>query len=227
MQGRGPVYCEMLTASDGWLFEPINTWTNLAPIAAGLLALWWLSRQRAAGAVPWVLALLLLATGVGSFVWHGFHERLALRVETLSGLLFFACYLFWWGWRLWGWLVGFAACLAFLGLAVGQLFVLRPSGGGELGLRVIAVTVPCGALLLWVTARRFGRAIFRVGAASLALGAAAASFRSLDLPACELVPFGTHFLWHILLALAAYTAIRVVVAADQAASHSSTLKSAN
>lgn len=214
--GRGgPVYCEMLTdTGDGWLFEPLNTWTNLAPILAGLLALWLLYRQRATGAVPWVLALLLLATGIGSFVWHGTHSRPALTVETSTGLLFFLCYLFWWAQRLWGWRIGYAACLAFLAIAVGQFFVLRPSGAVELGFRVIAVIVPFGAALLWSTARRFGPAIRRIGAASLVLGAAAASFRSLDLLACEVVPFGTHFLWHILLAAAAYTAIRMVVAAS-------------
>lgn len=208
----------MLTASDGWLFEPINTWTNLAPIAAGLLALWLLRRQRVAGAVPWVLAVLLLSTGVGSFVWHGFHSRPALTIETASGLLFFLCYLFWWARRLWGWRVGFAAGLVFLAVAIGQFFVLRPDGALEVGFRVIAVTLLFGAMLLWATARQFGRTIWRIGAASLGLAAAAASFRSLDLAACEVVPFGTHFLWHILLALAAYTAIRTVVAADRAAS---------
>lgn len=222
MGARGPIYCEMLTDSgDGWLFEPLNTWTNLAPIAAGLLALFYLHRQRGAGVVPgvvpWVLALLLLATGIGSFVWHGFHDRWALTVETLTGLLFFLCYVAWWSCRLWGWRVGLAACVAFLAVAIGQFFVIAPSGPTDAGFRVIAVVLPYGALLLWATAKRFGR-VWRIGALSLVLAAAAASARSLDLPACEIVPFGTHFLWHILLALAAYTAIRTTVAADRAAS---------
>jgi len=219
----------MLTdAGDGWLFEPLNTWTNLAPILAGLLALWLLWRQRVTGIVPWVLAVLLLATGVGSFVWHGTHSRWALTFESATGVLFFLVYLVWWACRLWGWRVGSAACVAFLAIAVGQFFVLRPSGATELGFRVIAVVLPFGALLLWSTARRFGPAILRIGAASLAFGAAAASFRSLDLPACEWVPFGTHFLWHILLAAAAYTAIRMVVAADrgQLAKSAKSLRSA-
>jgi hypothetical protein len=95
--------------------------------------------------------------------------------------------------------------------------VLPPGGATEAGFRVIAVTVPFGALLLWATAKRFGPAVFWIGAASLALGAAAASFRSLDLQACEVIPFGTHFLWHILLALAAYTAFRMAVATGRAA----------
>lgn len=218
MGGRGPVYCEMLTDSgDGWLFEPLNTWTNLAPIAAGLLGLWLLYRRGMTGVVPWVLAVLLLATGVGSFVWHGFHSRPALTVEALTGLLFFLCYLFWWACRLWGWRVGIAAGVAFLAVTIGQFWVLRPDDMVEIGFRVIAVTLLFGALLLRSTAKQLGPPVLRIGAASLVMAAAAASFRTLDLPACEVVPFGTHFLWHILLALAAYSAIRTVVAADRAA----------
>lgn len=216
MQGRGPIYCEMLTDSGtGWLFEPINTWTNLAPIAAGLLALWFLWRQRATGAVPWALAVLLLSTGVGSFIWHGFHSRWALTVETATGLLFFLCYVAWWSWRLWGWRGGPVACVAFLAVAIGQFWVVLPSSTLEVGFRVIAAAMLFGTALLWSTARKFDGKILRIGAASLGLAAAAASFRSLDLLACEVVPFGTHFLWHILLALAAYTAIRMAVAADR------------
>jgi len=160
MQGRGPIYCEMLTDDgSGWLFEPINTWTNLAPILAGLLALWLLWRQRTPGAVPWVLAVLLLGTGIGSFIWHGTHSRPALTIESATGVLFFLVYLVWWACRLWGWRVGSVACVAFLAVAVGQFFVLRPSGATELGFRVIAAVLPFGALLLRSTARRFDQTI--------------------------------------------------------------------
>ena len=31
--------------------------------------------------------------------------------------------------------------------------------------------------------------------------------RSIDLMTCSIIPFGTHFIWHILLSLAAYLGI--------------------
>lgn len=214
---QGPVYCEMFVGGEGWLFEPVNTWTNLAPIAAGLLALVMLWRWRPVGAVPWVMAGLLLATGIGSFVWHGFHSRPALLVETATGLLFFLCYLVWWARLAWGWLWGVVACILFLAIAIGQFFVLRPADEVEVGLRVIAVALVFGLALLWATSRRgFGAAVLQVEALALALAAAAAFFRTIDAVTCEVVPFGTHFLWHLLLALAAFTAIRAVVTANKA-----------
>ena len=97
----------------------------------------------------------------------------------------------WWSWRLWGWRVGPVACLAFLAVAIGQFWVVLPSSTLEVGFRVIAAAVLFGTALLWSTARQFDRRILRIGAASLALAAAAASFRSLDLAACEIVPFGS------------------------------------
>jgi hypothetical protein len=40
---------------------------------------------------------------------------------------------------------------------------------------------------------------------------AAAVFRSIDLMTCDLIPFGTHFLWHLGLSTAAYLGIVLLV----------------
>jgi hypothetical protein len=50
-----------------------------------------------------------------------------------------------------------------------------------------------------------------VGIAALACGLIAAGARSADLPLCPVIPFGTHFLWHMLLSLAAYLGIATLL----------------
>ena len=50
----------------------------------------------------------------------------------------------------------------------------------------------------------------RLAGTALGIGAAAAFFRSIDLASCAVVPFGTHFLWHILLSTAAYCCVVLI-----------------
>ena len=64
-----------------------------------------------------------------------------------------------------------------------------------------------GIALVVVTARRLGAEPARIAAAALACAIGASICRSIDLMMCSVIPFGTHFLWHILLSLAAYLAI--------------------
>jgi hypothetical protein len=58
-----------------------------------------------------------------------------------------------------------------------------------------------------VTGRKFGASEARLGLAVMLCAMAAAVCRSIDLLVCAVIPFGTHFLWHILLAAAAYMGI--------------------
>lgn len=226
MTPSGPIYCE---TGHPWLFmaEPVNTVTNAFIIIAALFALAQVRRARV-GCPPdlVVLLFLLFATGIGSFFWHGFRTRLALAFDALPGLLFLFIFAGVWICALYGRWAGLAGALALIGAAFGSLVLGRHYLSGLAGMPPAIFLVPAyvtisivGAALALATARRHGTAIARLGGIAVLCGVIAAACRSIDLLMCRIVPFGTHFLWHILLSLAAYLGIVMLVRLKQATAH--------
>ena len=64
-------------------------------------------------------------------------------------------------------------------------------------------------IILWAF-RKYGRVAVE-GLGVLAVYVAAITVRSIDLQVCPDFSLGTHFLWHILNALAAYLAVRFLI----------------
>lgn len=199
-----PVYCETaLYGAGAFPAEPVNSVTSLVPVIAGLLALLWLWRRRERAGVPWLLAVLALWTGLGSIAWHALRTELALILDTAPGLLYFVIVVLAWPHLLGARFFGPALIALVVALAV-----LVP---GSLVLRLalaIALLVLAASWLLWLTWRR-RPAAFAAAAAMVAGGAAALVFRSADASLCQTVPFGSHFLWHVFLGLAAYAGVRM------------------
>lgn len=177
------------------------------------------SRRRAG---PWGLIALLLATGIGSFLWHGLRTPLTLRLDSLSGLAFLVTLIFLWASALYGtvrglaWTAGQVAAMAMvlvlsfyvLGRGMGAEDVLRP-----LILAPFFLAVAVGGAGLVLGFRRIGGPkAGRLAALTLLCGLAAALGRSADMAVCAVLPFGTHFLWHGFLSLAAYSGISALLA---------------
>jgi len=214
MNHSGPIYCE---TGHPWLFmaEPVNTITNVFIIIAAIMALREVRRARIG--MPFdlaVLLFLLFATGIGSFFWHGFRSRVALAFDALPGLLFLFVFAGLWFRVLFGWLAGIAGALGLIGLAIGAVALGRHYGP-QLGALpqgfafapAFAVIALVGIALTAVTGKRFGGRIAGLGLFAILCGVTAAISRSIDLLTCRAIPFGTHFLWHILLSFAAYLGI--------------------
>ncbi len=66
------------------------------------------------------------------------------------------------------------------------------------------------ALLTFAAYRQTGSKIYPLVFAVLGYGIAIL-FRSLDLTVCESIFFGTHFMWHLLVSLAAYLAVSYTI----------------
>lgn len=184
------LYCERLGA--GLWAEPINALSNLA-FLIGALVLW----RAPAARLP---AILLALVGAGSFVFHTWATQLGMVLDVVPILVLIA-------WaarealiRQLAWplsrILGVAALLA-LGTLPLWFWVADPAAAG-------IAYVPAG-VLLWAVSSRL-RARGHVGAPWLLLASLAFSFayaaRALDEALCQWIPMGTHWIWHLLNALA-------------------------
>lgn len=187
-------YCERLDAS--FWAEPLNAVTNAAFLVAAALALRiWLQRAPK----DWsALALIgvVTATGIGSFLFHTYANRWSMLADVIPIAIFIHLYLFLALRRFLGaslWLAGGATAL----FLVASPFLGRlaaPLVGSSAGyVPALAAIFVVGALSL-SRSRGLGLGLFAAGA----VFTASLTFRTLDGPLCDALPFGTHFLWHLL-----------------------------
>ena len=217
-QGKIFVYCER-GFDPGFLAEPTNAVTNAAFVIAGLAAIGLLRRlpSEQRHIVHWLLCLLVIAIGVGSFLFHTFATRWAALADVLPIALFMLLYLG-------------TACVFFLqaGLWLTALFLagfvglLSAAGGlcGEAGLCLngsegyLPALVALLGIGTWLAAKRHPAAP-SILAAGLVF-AVSITLRSLDRAMCEVLTvgeytLGSHFLWHLLNAVTLYLLLRAAI----------------
>ena len=190
-------YCER-TGPDYWS-EPINALTNLAFIIAALVM-----ARRLSGpgmAIGRALAGILFVIGIGSWLFHTHANRLTGLMDVLPILAFILLYVFaatrdFFGLRT-GWALLVTAGFFPYAAATVPLFGRIPGIGSSAGYAPVPLLILIYALLL--------RGRLPETARGLAIGAliliASLTFRTLDQPLCDSLPFGTHFMWHILNAV--------------------------
>lgn len=189
-------YCERLDPS--FWSEPINAITNAAFIIAAIY-MW---RRSDGLLLAKLLCIVLFAIGVGSFLFHTFAQAWAGIADVLPIILYILVYIFaatrdFWNQR--AWIAGLAVVLFFPYAALlTPLFAQIPG---------FESSSAYGPVPLLIFAYAFGlRNRARETAKGLAIGASIVClslfFRSIDEPLCNVLPFGTHFLWHILNGIA-------------------------
>jgi Ceramidase len=192
-------YCERL--APGWLGEPLNSISNIAFVAAALALLRLHARLQARGegmpadvcALPW----LVFSVGVCSLLFHTLATRWAGWLDSLSILLYcaLAVYSFVRHATAAGPAIAAGAAVLFATASFGSSRLL-PAGT----MNGSAAYLPNLLTLLAVTVYlRVQRAPgFRSFALASGIFAVALTLRTLDLAWCSALPFGTHFLWHLL-----------------------------
>ena len=202
-----PFYCET------WLYgygsfpaEPLNAGTSLVAVILGALALYFLIRRGEGGWTALLLAVLLIFTGMGSTAWHVTREQVALTADTMPGMAYFAAFLVFWVYYLGGRWFGI---LPLAGIAL-LIYFLWPVSREALFIALGAFIVTLAGTLIAFTWRR-RRPTFKLALATVGFAALALALRSIDKSVCDIIPFGTHFFWHIFLAAAAYFGIRMMV----------------
>lgn len=202
-------YCERLDAS--FWAEPLNAVTNAAFLVAAALALRiWLKRAPK----DWsALALIgvVTATGIGSFLFHTYANRWSMLADVIPIAIFIHLYLFLA-------LRRFVGAGAVVAGGTTALFLVASPFLGRLAAPLVGSSagyVPALAAIFVVGAlslsrsRGTGLGLFTAGA----VFAASLTFRTLDGPLCGALPFGTHFLWHLLNATLLFLLLRLFIQA--------------
>lgn len=192
-------YCERL--GPGFWAEPLNAVTNLAFILAAVVALraaWHKDR------LDWPLAVLIAVTvmvGVGSFLFHTYATLWALLADVIPIQLFIIVYfalamrrfagLSWW--------LSVTLTVAFVAGSFAGGDALSAAVGDRLNgsegyLPPLAALVLVGIILVAAGRKAQGDALVIASA----IFAVSLTFRTLDRAVCDVVPVGTHFLWHTL-----------------------------
>jgi hypothetical protein len=193
-------YCERLGQAYFWA-EPLNAITNGAFLVAASVGLVLWLRQRPRDWTLFALVLVVGAIGIGSFLFHTTPNRITVMLDVLPIQLFILAYFGlavrrYLALPLW---MAFVAPVLFFAASAGFVSLVgsRALGGG------VGYVPALAALFVFagLTALRSeapARATARLLAWAGLVFAISLTFRTLDQPACARLPFGLHFLWHVL-----------------------------
>ena len=188
-------YCERIDAS--FWSEPLNALTNIFFLVAAV----WVLRREGLNSTARILALILGMIGAASFLLHSFAQAWAGALDVLFILFFTLLYLF-------------AASKDFMG-APRSIALVITLGYFPFSIVVDWLTLPLTflgstriympmliliilfSLLLYKRLPIVSRGL-AVGAFILVISMLA---RILDVPLCQKIPLGTHFVWHVLNAV--------------------------
>lgn len=185
-------YCERL-GPEYWA-EPINAVTNATFVIAAAL-LWPRVRGLPLGQA---LGVVLAVIGVGSYLFHTHANQLTGLADVLPILVYILLYIYtanraYWGLSLWP-ALGLTALFIPYAAATVPLWSMIPGLGSSAGYAPVPLLILIYALLLRRRLPQVARGL-AIGAAILI---ASLTFRTLDGPLCDMLPMGTHFMWHVL-----------------------------
>ena len=200
------VYCERV--GPGLLAEPLNAVSN----ASFLLAAWaaWILAKRTGTLSAGVRALIAIAAsvGIGSILWHTYPTSLTLILDIVPILIF----LIWYIWLYARTVIGMRSLFAVASVAaflLGTLFVIPYSHVLHGALVYVPGLMVALVLGVFHATERMVARFTLLAAAGVYM--AALFFRTIDNEVCPVLPIGTHFLWHILIGLVMYLAMRSLI----------------
>ncbi|MEM0944761.1 MAG: hypothetical protein AAGI70_12545, partial [Pseudomonadota bacterium] len=176
---------------------------NLAFVLAGLYCLMVASRQGNRDWTVWYLAGLTCVIGVGSFLFHTYATRWAALADVAPIGLFILTFFpiamnrfggFGWGKAL---LLMVGYFIALFAMAYVLRVTVAPLVGGSYAYMPAMIALFVVGYWFHTRPHPAGQWLMGVGA----LFAVSLTFRAIDIPLCNSIPLGTHFMWHILNAL--------------------------
>ena len=184
-------YCER-TDFTYWS-EPLNATTNVAFIIAAFI--FW--RRSAAVPMARVLSGILFVVGIGSYLFHTHATIWAATLDVAPIGVFILTYLFVVNRDMvpmGGWMAAFATAL-FIPYAAALVPVLNQIPFIAISNFYWTVPLLLALYAIFLRSRPGIASGFLIGAALLCLSI---TIRSLDEILCDVIPIGTHFMWHVL-----------------------------
>jgi hypothetical protein len=206
-------YCERAGDPSLWA-EPLNAITNLAFLYAAMRAgkdYWRMERHLCWRTLDMVLLILILAAiGVGSGLWHLFATQETMLADVIPITLFINLYLISFLRRVvrlgWEWVAGFWLCFFMVTYAV-QTFLPPDLLNGSVMYAPAFATL--GLLGIWAYRHRLPE--FSLLGTAIVVFSVSIGFRSIDQAICPYLPYGTHFLWHVMNAVVLYLLLRLLI----------------
>ncbi len=199
-------YCERVGM--GLLAEPLNAVSNISFLLAAWAA--WVLARRVGALSTGIRVLIALgaSVGIGSILWHTYPTMPTLVLDSVPILVFIMWYIWLYARNVVGMRPPFAAASA-VAFLLATLLALPFSGvlhGAFVYTPGLVVTLVLGLF----HARERNTARFTLLAAA-GVYLAALFFRTIDNEVCPVLPIGTHFLWHLLIGLVTYLAMRPLI----------------
>jgi hypothetical protein len=207
------IYCERL--STGFWAEPLNAVTNLGFILAGLLIISLVHRQAPRAWDITALAMMAIIVGIGSFLFHTVATKGAMLADIFPIIIFihFAIGVIFVRVFNIKWYYAVATVVAF---AVFNALVMNIFGRQLFNGSI--QYVPTLLFLLAVAAYSYSRRllVMREFLIAALVFLVSITCRSIDMMVCDMLPLGTHFLWHILNAVTMYYVMKGLLKAASA-----------
>ena len=207
-----PVNCER--SNLGFFAEPLNAISNIAFIFAGFGVYQLLAKNRVQKIEYKAILILIFFVGFGSFLWHATRNFYALILDAVPVALSFAIITYIFLYKLIG--NKLIALLIALLLIPTRFFIssFAPTDSVSSLIRNLINATVFLVIIVWAF-RKYGRIAFE-GTIVLIIYLIAITMRGIDLQVCPTFNLGTHFLWHILNALAVYLAVKFLIKLEQA-----------
>ncbi len=200
------VYCERV--GPGLLAEPLNAVGNISFLLAAWAA--WVLAQRTGTLSAGVQVLIAIAAsiGIGSILWHTYPTSWTLILDIVPTLIFLIWFIWLYTRNVIGMRLLFAAASVAVFLLASYIFIQYSNvlHGAPAYVPGLLVALVLG--VFHATQRRVARFALLAAAGAYT---AALFFRTIDNEVCPVLPIGTHFLWHILIGLVTYLAMRSVI----------------
>jgi len=201
------LYCER--TGDGLWGEPFNVASSVSFLIAAFL-LWRLYRDYRIkiGPAPEIPILIIITAliGIGSVIFHSEATMWAVFFDVIPIVFFVFFYLYIFARSLLGLGIFSSAALFALLIAVNMLFKSYVPRAFDGYISYLPTFLFLLLLALYMLIKRHASALRITAAASLAL--LSLYCRAMDRSLCNVLPMGTHFLWHILNALLIYILVR-------------------
>lgn len=202
-----PTFCEQIAL--GFIAEPLNAFSNLAFILAAIGIFKLLAINKIQKLEYKLVLLLVFLTGVGSFLWHATRTPFGLILDAVPTALSFTLVTFIFLEKL---ISNKALALLIVLILLPTRFIVSSFASTDVISSLIRHSINAGGFLIMIlwAFKKYGR-IALEGFGVLAIYLLAIIMRMIDSPICQTFQTGTHFLWHIFSAVAAYSAVKFLI----------------